>query len=97
MSDQSSQETRNRFRGRRLAGSASAQFGHFRTFAERRDAPCSLFPVLRGEGGGERVGARGDGSRGPALLTEDANAFRLHGHLAPLPCPLPRSTVGEGV
>src|SRR5688500_1531111 len=58
----------------------------------------SLFPVRRGEGRGEGRGARGVADRpieGPASIGE-ASAVRLGTSLAPLPCPLPRSTVGEG-
>ena len=60
--------------------------------------PLSLFPVLRGEGGGEGRTARRAGycSRSNDAPSTESNVTQPPAHLAPLPSPLPRSTVGEG-
>src|SRR4051794_30440621 len=45
----------------------------------------SLFPVLRGEGGGEGRAAEGNRERGSGELIQLSIAFLLHAHRTPLP------------
>src|SRR5688500_4122106 len=55
----------------------------------------SLSPVLRGEGWGEGRATLGVDVRRICELPR-STASRLHGHLAPLPCPLPAKGAGRG-
>jgi hypothetical protein len=50
MSDVFPLEIRICFRGRRLAGNASAQFGHFRTFSDTAPAAGDAQPAAAGLG-----------------------------------------------
>src|SRR5437773_1407034 len=49
----------------------------------------SLFPVLRGEGGGDGGATRGRRKRGRFNGLKRATATRAHTHATPLPNPLP--------